>query len=262
MAATGSEYDAGGVISRTDINGKRGYIDSLLYPVASFIDPTYTYTVPVRQTIAGVADAINHIFEQYFATPANDLSDGFCESGLRTLMKHVRVVLKDPENYESRANIFLACTYGCNDIYSLGIAPSGWPMHAMEHSLSAYYDITHGIGLAILTPRWMRHILDKSQKTAALKDKRQDVLSRFVKLGVNVLGIDSSLPEMEIAEKSIQAMHDFFVEIGIPMTLREVGIDESRLQEMAHHVNEYDNLEKAWVPLTEEDVLAIYQACL
>lgn len=259
MAATGSEYDAGGVISRTDINDKRGYVDPLLYPVASFIDPTYTYTVPVRQTIAGVADAINHIFEQYFSTPANDLSDGFCESGLRTLMKHVRVVLKDPENYESRANIFLACTYGCNRIYSLGIAPSGWPMHAMEHTLSAYYDITHGIGLAILTPRWMRHILNKSKEQGT---KSKDILSRFVKLGVNVLGIDPSLPEMEIAEKSIQAMYDFFVEIGIPMTLREVGIDESRLQEMAHHVNEYDNLENAWVPLTEQDILAIFQACL
>ena len=251
MAATGSEYDAGGVISRTDTNDKIGYMDKHLWPVCSFIDPTYTFTVPLIQTIAGVADAINHIMEQYFASPSNDLSDGFCEAGFKTLMKNVHIVIKNPEDYEARANIFLACTYGCNGIYSLGIAPSGWPMHAIEHALSAYYDITHGLGLAIITPRWMKHILN---------DK---TLPRFVKFGVNVLGIDATLPEMEIAQKSIDMMYDFYEGIGIPMHLTEVGIpDGSRVKEMAHHVATTQPLDGSWAPLSENDIAAIIQDSL
>ena len=250
MAATGSEFDCGGVISRAETNDKIGYIDELLFPVCSFIDPTYTFTVPNRQTIAGVADAINHIMEQYFASPANDLSDSFCEAGIKTLMKNVRIVLNKPDDYEARAEIFLACTYGCNGIYSLGIAPSGWPMHAIEHALSAYYDITHGIGLAIITPRWMQHIL--SEKT----------IDRFVKFGVNVLGIESTLAPMKIAQKSIDEMHGFYKSIGIPMHLREVGIDESRIQEMAHHVATLEGLDKAWAPLFEDDIAAIMRDSL
>ena len=120
----------------------------------------------------------------------------------------------------------------------------------MEHALSAYYDITHGEGLAIITPHWMRHIL--SEKT----------LPRFVKYGVNVFGVDAALPPREIAEKAIQATHDFFASIGIPMTLREVGIDESRIDEMARHVVEGWDLENAWVPLTADDVAAIFRASL
>jgi alcohol dehydrogenase YqhD (iron-dependent ADH family) len=178
------------------------------------------------------------------------MSDGFCEAGLKTLMKNVRVVLEKPDDYEARANIFLACTYGCNGIYSLGIAASGWPMHAIEHALSAYYDITHGIGLAIITPRWMKHIL--SDKT----------IDRFVKFGVNVLGIDSKLSPSEIANKSIDRMYEFFESIGIPMHLREVGIDESRIGEMAHHVALQDGLDKAWAPLLEDDIAAIIKDSL
>jgi alcohol dehydrogenase YqhD (iron-dependent ADH family) len=166
-------------------------------------------------------------------------------------MKNVHLVLKNPEDYEARANLSLACTYGCNGIYSLGIAPSSWPMHAIEHALSAYYDITHGLGLAIITPRWMRHIL--SEKT----------LPRFVKFGVNVLGIDSTLPDMDIANKSIDMMYEFFEGIGIPMHLSEVGIpDGSRIGEMAHHVATTQPLTDAWAPLTEADIAAIMQDSL
>ncbi|MBQ4477737.1 MAG: iron-containing alcohol dehydrogenase [Bacteroidales bacterium] len=250
MAATGSEFDAGGVISRTETNDKVAYIDDHLWPVVSFIDPTYTFTVPKIQTVAGVADAINHIMEQYFSSPDNELSDGFCEAGFKTLMRNVRIVLENPEDYDARANIFLACTYSCNDIYSLGIAPSGWPMHAIEHALSAYYDITHGIGLAIITPRWMQHVL--SEKT----------VERFAKFGVNVLGIDKNLPAMEIAQKSIDGMYQFYESIGIPMHLREVGIDESRVREMAHHIAVNEGLDKAWAPLNEDDIAAIITASL
>lgn len=245
LAATGSEYDCGGVISRTETNDKIGYIDPLLFPVVSILDPVYTFTVSKKQTAAGIADAMNHTIEQYFVEDSTLLNDGFCESMLRSLMTNGRKCLENPEDYTARAEMMLACTYGCNGILALGNSYSGWPCHGIEHALSAYYDITHGEGLAIITPRWMRHIL--SERT----------MDRFVKYGINVFGIDPTLPKQEIAGKAIDATYEFFQSINIPMHLREVGIDDSRIDEMAHHIAVNEGLDKAYVPLTEQDIKEI-----
>lgn len=245
LAATGSEYDCGGVISRTETNDKIGYIDPLLFPVVSILDPVYTFTVSKKQTAAGIADAMNHTIEQYFVEDSTLLNDGFCESMLRSLMTNGRKCLENPEDYTARAEMMLACTYGCNGILALGNSYSGWPCHGIEHALSAYYDITHGEGLAIITPRWMRHIL--SERT----------MDRFVKYGINVFGIDPTLPKQEIAGKAIDATYEFFKSINIPMHLREVGIDESRIDEMAHHIAVNEGLDKAYAPLTEQDIKGI-----
>lgn len=250
LAATGSEYDAGGVISRTETNDKTCYSDLHLYPKVSFLDPTYTFTVSKKQTSAGIADAMNHIFEQYFCEDSTILNDGFMEAGLKSLMINGRKCLDNPEDYNARAEMMLVCTYGCNDIYSLGNSQSGWPCHGMEHALSAYYDITHGEGLAIITPRWMKHIL--SEKT----------VDRFVKYGINVFGIDGSLDKMVIANKAIDETYKFFESINIPMHLKDVGIDESRIETMAKHVADNEGLENAWAPLLQEDIAAIFRASL
>lgn len=245
LAATGSEYDCGGVISRTETNDKIGYIDPLLFPMVSILDPVYTFTVSKKQTAAGIADAMNHTIEQYFVEDSTLLNDGFCESMLRSLMTNGRKCLENPEDYTARAEMMLACTYGCNGILALGNSYSGWPCHGIEHALSAYYDITHGEGLAIITPRWMRHIL--SERT----------MDRFVKYGINVFGIDPTLPKQEIAGKAIDATYEFFESINIPMHLRNVGIDDSRIDEMAHHIAVNEGLDKAYVPLTEQDIKEI-----
>lgn len=245
LAATGSEYDCGGVISRTETNDKIGYIDPLLFPVVSILDPVYTFTVSKKQTAAGIADAMNHTIEQYFVEDSTLLNDGFCESMLRSLMINGRKCLENPEDYTARAEMMLACTYGCNGILALGNSYSGWPCHGIEHALSAYYDITHGEGLAIITPRWMRHILNER------------TIDRFVKYGINVFGIDPALPKQEIAKKAIDATYEFFQSINIPMHLREVGIDDSRIDEMAHHIATNEGLDKAYAPLNEQDIKEI-----
>lgn len=253
LAATGSEYDCGGVISRTETNDKIGYVDPLLYPVCSLLDPTYTETVNAKHTAAGVADAINHVMEQFFASPSNSVADGFCETLIKTLMKFGPIALDNPNDYEARAEIMLACTFGCNGLLALGAGMSGWPMHGIEHALSAFYDITHGEGLAIITPRWMRHILNDR------------TLERFVKFGVDIYGIPSELPPYEIAEQAIAKTHDFFKHtMRMPMTLREVGIDESRLHEIAVHIAANEGLDNAsfFVPLTEKDIYEILEASL
>ncbi len=250
LAATGSEYDAGGVISRTDTNDKIGYVDLHNFPRVSFLDPTYTFSVSKKQTAAGCADAMNHIMEQYFTGDSTLLNDGFMEAGLKSLMINAKKCIENPKDYTARAEMMLCCTYGCNQIYALGSSYSGWPCHGMEHALSAYYDITHGEGLAIITPRWMKHIL--SEKT----------VERFVKYGVNVFGIDAGQDKYDIANQAIDATYKFFETIGIPMHLKDVGIDESRIDEMAHHVAENEGLDKAWVPLSEKDIADIFRASL
>ena len=250
LAATGSEYDCGSVISRTETNDKVGYMEPLTFPVCSILDPVYTFSVSKKQTAAGCADAMNHTIEQYFVADSTLLNDGFCESMLRSLMVNARKCLDNPEDYTARAEFMLCCTYGCNGILSLGNSQSGWPCHGIEHALSAYYDITHGEGLAIITPRWMKHILN--EKT----------IDRFVKYGINVFGIDATLPQQEIAEKAIDATYEFFESINIPMHLREVGIDDSRIDEMAHHIAVNEGLENAYAPLTEKDIKEILLASL
>lgn len=250
MAATGSEYDNAAVISRTETNDKLAYFSKYTFPEVSFIDPSYTFTVPVKHTLAGVADCINHIMEQYFCGEHIMMNDAFMEGAIKSLVKNVKIVLQNPEDYDARAEIFYATTLGCNDIYSLGNSRSGWPMHAIEHALSGHYDITHGEGLAIITPRWMRHILNHT--TGQLHEQ---VVERCTSFGKGVFGV-------ETPEEAIKAIHDFYKEIGIPMTLREVGIDESRIDEMARHIALNEGLDKAWAPLMESDIAAILRDSL
>ena len=250
LAATGSEYDSGCVISRTETNDKVGYLDEHLFPVASILDPRYTFSVSKKQTAAGAADAINHIMEQYFCEKHSLLTDGMCESAIKSLIHNARIALQQPDNYEARGEFMVDCSLACNGILSIGNSYSGWPCHGMEHALSAYYDITHGEGLAILTPRWMRHILSSC------------TIERFVSFGTHIFGIDPALPAQQIADKTIEAVYDLFASFGMPMHLTEVGIDDSRLPEMAHHIAVNEGLEHAWAPLTEQDILEILKASL
>lgn len=245
LAATGSEYDSGCVISRTETNDKVGYLDEHLFPYASILDPEYTFSVSKKQTAAGVADAINHIMEQYFCEKHSDLADGMCESAIKSLIKNAKVALSEPDNYDARAEFMVDCSLACNGILSIGNSYSGWPCHGIEHALSAYYDITHGEGLAIITPRWMKHILN---------DK---TIERFVSFGTHIFGIDPSLPESEIAEKTIDSVYKLFESFGMPMNLKDVGIDEEKIDEMAAHIADNEGLDNAWAPLSQKDIAEI-----
>ena len=250
-SATGSEMNNGAVISNMDTNDKLGIGHPSMLPRASVLDPTYTYTTNNHQTAAGTADIMSHTLENYFSK-ADDfyLLDGMAEAMLKTCIKYGPVALEDPENYEARANLMWTSSLAINGSVRWGKADA-WSVHSMEHQLSAYYDITHGDGLAILTPAWMKHILS------------ENTLDRFVKYGVNVWGIDASLDKWEIANRSIDMTQDFFVNsLGIPATLREVGIDESQLEVMAEKASTPALQNDVYVPLFPEDVLAIYKLCL
>lgn len=252
LAATGSEYDCGCVISNTAIKDKRGYSDPLMFPAVSFLDPEYTFSVSPWQTACGTADAINHVLEQFFSAPTSLFNDGIMISAIRSLMTNVKIALKDPTNYAARSELMYVCSWGCNGILSNGVGYSGWPMHSIEHALSAYFDITHGAGLAIITPRWMKEIL--SEKTA----------ERFVTLGEGLFGFDKSLPASEMAENVIDAFYAFFEETGIPMHLAPLGVTADKIEEMADHILEKDNTNEPWayVPLDKAALIRILEASM
>lgn len=252
LAATGSEYDMDCVISNTAINDKRGYLDELLYPAASFLDPEYTFTVNKWQTACGTADAINHVLEQFFAEPHSLFNDGIMISALRSLMTNVKIALEQPDDYAARSELMYVCAWGCNGILANGAGASGWPMHSIEHALSAYFDITHGAGLAIITPRWMKEIL--SEKT----------VERFVTLGTDLFGLDKALPDTEMAEQVIRLFYDFFASIGIPMQLGALGVKAEMIDEMADHILEYDSTNEPWMfaPLDKAALIRILEASM
>lgn len=245
LSATGSEMNKNAVLSNLEKHVKASMSSDLLKPVISICDPTYTYSVSRRQTAAGTADMISHAFENYFS-PIRDsfLSISFGEAVLKTCFKYGPVAIEHPDNYEARANLMWASANAINGITKCG-AEVGWCCHPIEHELSAWYDVTHGEGLAILYPRWMKHVLSP------------DSAWKFAEYGRNVWNISED-DDMAAAKKAIAKTAEFFFEtLGMPSTLSAVGVDREKLSTMAESAGR--NLGKAFVPLTAQDVLEIYQ---
>ena len=252
MAATGSEMNKNAVISDMSGNLKLGTSSRNFIPKASVCDPTYTYSVPAIQTAAGTADIMSHVLENYFKEDKDTfVQDSFSESLLKACIKYCPIALKEPDNYEARANLMWASSMALNGLCGAGKA-GAWSCHPMEHELSAYYDITHGIGLAIVTPRWMRYILAKEP---------EKTLPKFAAFARNVWNIDET-DDYTAANKSIDALENFFISCKIPMHLNEIGIDSSKLREMAEKTVEHSNLDSAYVKLTADAVEEIFMASL
>lgn len=247
-AATGSEADFGAVISNPETNEKLGLMSSKLFPKISILDPEYTFTVPAKQTAAGSIDILSHLMEQYFVPSSTFMNDLLIEAVMKTVVKYAPVAYAHPDNYEARAQLMWASTIADNATLSNGNQLVAFSCHGIEHELSAYYDVTHGIGLAIITPRWMEYIL--SEKTAPR-------LAHFGKEIFNVEGKD----DMESAQLAIKALTAFFESLDVPMSFAELGIGDEHFDDMAAHAVEAEGLAYAWVPLDAKDVKAIYEMC-
>ena len=250
VSATGSEFDENAVISNPDTKEKYGSL--LAFPAVSFCDPTYTFSVPARQTAAGSADIMSHVMEGYFSrTDTSDVSDGFAEAILRAVIKNLPVALKHPDDYNARANLMWASSLGCSKMSEYGKTYPGKTCHAIGHELTAYYGVIHGESLAILTPRWMRMILAKDPSVAP----------RFARFARNVWDLEGE-DEMDLALRGIEALASFFGSIGIPTTLSEVGVDDAHFREIAVHADLRGRCSKAYVPLYEEDVIQLLRDCM
>ena len=252
FCATGSAMDAGGVISNEETQEKIGFsIPGLLQPKVSFLDPTLTYSVSQRQTACGSADILSHIIETYFVPEDGSmfLLDRFKEGLMQTVVKYTPVAMAEPENYEARANLQWAASWAING-FTGALQNVAWTCHPIEHELSAIYDITHGLGLAIITPKWMKYILD--EKT----------VSRFYDYGVHVFGIDGTQAPMDVAKQAIAATERFFYEtLGLASTLSAIGIDDQHFALMAKRACGGDVL-PGFRPLRQADIEEILRLSL
>ena len=249
LAASGSEMNGNSVISNMHTTQKLAIGHDLLRPVFSILDPEYTFTVNQYHTAAGVVDILSHLFEQYF-TPDQEgyLQNRLMEAMMKTVIEYGPIAYNELDDYEARANLMWTSSLALNGMVTYGKVSTDWATHGMEHELSAFYDITHGVGLGILTPYWMKYVLSEEN------------VHRFVEYGKNVWNLDGE-NNMEIANKAINKTREFFSSLGIPSTLKEVGIDESKLDKMAEQATMFGAL-GSMKKLYKEDVLAIYKMAL
>ncbi len=250
-AATGSEMDTWAVISNMDTHEKIGLGGSALIPKVAFENPEYSYTLPTYQTACGAFDIFNHVLDNYyFAGDATfDMILEFQEAVMRAVVKWAPIAIKEPQSYEARANLMWASSMALNNVLDAGTV-HGCACHAMEHELSAYYDITHGHGLAIVTPRWLEYILDESTAPA---------ICRF---GVKVFDLPEAQDTMEGAKQAIQAVSEFcFNTLGLKANLTDLGIGEEHFKAMAEHAC-FGDVITGPKHLTPADVEAIFKMCL
>ncbi len=248
LAATGSEMNKNAVISRMDTNIKKGTRANVMIPKVSILDPTYTYTLPPIQTASGAADIMSHIFENYFQNDKDtNVQDRLAEGLLKTVIKNTPIVLNNPKDYSARSNIMWSSSLALNGLTGSGKS-GAWTCHTIEHELSAFYDITHGVGLAIVTIPWMKYILN------------ENTVDKFAEYAKNVFDIENE-DKYKQAQEGIEATANFFKSIGLPSKLSEVGIDESKLRLMADMSYEHGNMNNTYVPLSSDDIYNILLAC-
>lgn len=250
ICATGSEMNPGAVISNEETKEKLEINHPLLYPTLSVCDPTYLFSLPKMQTAAGTADIVSHIFEQYFQP--NDgayITDRLSEAALKTCFKYGPIAIAEPENYEARSNLMWTSSIALNHLFTFGKG-GAWSVHPIEHELSAFYDITHGVGLAILTPAWMRYVLN------------ENTVKRFAMFARNVWNVTKE-DDYEAANAGIDLTEKFFHDMGLPGTLSEIGLDDSQFELMASEAVRTSGLStRSYVKLDPADVEQIYRNCL
>ncbi|MDV5063348.1 iron-containing alcohol dehydrogenase [Veillonella sp. YH-vei2232] len=250
LAATGSEMDPVGVISNIETNEKYGIGHSLLQPKVSFLNPEYTFTVNAYQTASGSVDIMAHVFDMMYFTmkPKFDMIHRMATEVLSTVIQYAPLALKEPANYEARANLMWASSWALNGF--LGRSGDFPTCHKIEHELSAYYDITHGHGLAIIIPHWLTYIL--TDETAP----------QIKKMGVDLFNTDESLNDIDGAKVAIAALSTFFFDtLGLDSKLSDLGISDKDFKAMARNAAKGGTL-KGFIELTPEDIEKILIASL
>lgn len=250
IPAAGSEMSEASVITNEDGDVKLGYSNNISRPKFAIMNPKRTYTLPPYQTAAGVTDIMMHTMERYFNTECDmTLQDEIAEALMRTMKESVFEVLKNPEDYRSRAQIMWGGSLAHNDVTgNRGIGD--WSTHQLEHELSGMFDVTHGAGLAAIWPSWARYVMHEN-------------LSRFVRFAVNVMGVPNDFTDPEgTALRGIEAMERFYHAIGMPINIRELigrDITDDEITEMTRKCSrDYKRVCGQFKPLAAADMEAIY----
>jgi alcohol dehydrogenase YqhD (iron-dependent ADH family) len=222
MAGTGSEMNAGSVITNSDTKQKIGHVfaSEEVMPKFSILNPHYTMTVPEYQMKAGIYDIFNHICEQYFSGDDDTTSDYISEGLMRSVIHSSRIAIKNPQDYEARSNIMWTATWALNTLVACGKS-SDWMVHMLGQAVGGYTNATHGMTLAAVSLPYYRHILPYG-------------LPKFKRFAENVWGVQAAgKTDEQVAQEGLACMEAWMKEIGVAMSIRELGADETMLDELA-----------------------------
>ena len=246
VTGTGSECNGGAVITNEALKVKTGRDYPELNPRFALLDPTYTYSVPMRQMVSGGFDILSHIMETYFSAPNEDnVSDDIMEALMKGVIRDLRAAIKDPMDDVARSNLMWEATMAENRVIKMG-KQCDFQCHNMEHQLGAYTDCNHGCGLAVLHPVYYRHICRSG-------------LPKFVRFAERVWGIPrEGRSDEALALAGIDALAAFIREIGLPTTLKELGVRREQLEEIAFSCAISAG---SYQKMTHEEILELFQAC-
>lgn len=248
IAAAGSEGSPNSVITDEKTLIKKGTRSDLLRPKFSILNPALTCSLPPYQTAAGATDIMIHVCERYFSnTEEVEITDRLCEAILKTMIHEAPRVMKEPDNYEARANIMWAGMLAHNNVCGVGRIQD-WASHHIEHELSALYDVTHGAGLAVVTPLWMRHAAEVNPDKLLLFATR-----------VWDIPLCEDNPH-ETIMKGIEAFEQFLKDLGMPSSFEEIGAKKEDIPLMVEKLFRGKETEGNFVKLTKEDVTCIYES--
>jgi len=247
MAGTGSEMNGGTVITDAEHNFKTGHVfDSRLMPKFAILNPRFTMTVPDEQMKAGIYDIMNHIFEQYFSDFDDNTSDYLSEGLMRSLIVSSRAAVKNPQDYEARSNIMWTATWALNTLIKCGKSED-WMVHMIGHSLGAWTHAPHGYTLASVSMAYYRRAMEKG-------------LPKFVRFAENVWGIrPDGKSDIEIAEAGLEALRNWMLEIGLPLTITEIGATPDMIDDIVSTTVIYP---AGYLDLTADDIKAILKESL
>lgn len=248
MAGTGSEMNAGSVITNSDTKQKIGHIftSSDVMPKFSILNPRYTMTVPEYQMKAGIYDIFNHICEQYFSGDDDTTSDYISEGLMRSVIHSSRIAIKNPQDYEARSNIMWTATWALNTLVACGKS-SDWMVHMLGQAVGGYTNATHGMTLAAVSLPYYRHILPYG-------------LPKFKRFAENVWGVQAAgKTDEQVAQEGLSCMEAWMKEIGVAMSIRELGADETMLDELADATMILDG---GYKKLDRQEIIGIFRASL
>ena len=248
IPAAGSEASQSSVITKEEGMYKRPLDIDVLRPVFAIMNPQLTFSLPAYQTACGAADIMAHVIERYFTNVSHvELTDRLSEAVLKTMVNNTPIVLKEPENYDARAEIMWAGTLAHNDLLSTGRI-GDFASHMIEHELSAFNDVAHGAGLAVIFPAWMKYVY------------KHDI-QRFAQFAVRVWNVEQAFDDpQKTVLAGIQKFEEFFKSIGLPTRLSEIGIGKKDFRAIAEKCKRFDgDTVGNFVKVNTEDIVKILE---
>ena len=248
--AAGSEMSASSVISNMETGIKQGLTHDLLRPLMSALDPEYCASLPVWQVAAGGYDIMAHVMERYFTnTKRVDLTDRLCEAVLKCVILNLPLAIENPADYDAQAELMWASSIAHNNLLGTG-REQDWASHAMSHELSAMYDVTHGAGLSVMQPKWMRYVYTHD-------------VARFAQFASRVFDAEYQTDQNAMALEGIARLERFITRCGLPLTLPELGVKDDRCAELARRCTREETRQVGFfVRLYTADIEKIYHSAL